>query len=68
MSRGIKITLWIVVVVVVAAAFALQARQRLQRDEVLSIEAVQEAEGIPVDVVRARTQVLETWRRFTGTA
>jgi len=68
MSRGAKSILWIVILAVVVLVFVWQGRQRLRKDEVLSIEAVQEAEGIPVDVVTARTRVLENWRRFTGEA
>ncbi len=68
MSRGAKIILWILILALVVVVFVWQGRQRLQRTEVLSIEAVQEEEGIPVDVVIARVQPLEDWRRFTGEA
>ena len=68
MNRGAKIFLWILALVVVVAAFGWQARQRLQKDEVLSIEDVQAERGIPVDVIRARAMRLEDWRSFTGVA
>lgn len=68
MNRGTKIFLWILILTVVVAVFGWQARQRLRQDEVLSIDAVQAEQGVPVDVVRARVQTLEDWRRFTGVA
>ncbi len=68
MSRGAKIILWILILALVVVVFVWQGRQRLQKTEVLSIEAVQEDEGIPVDVVVSRVQALEDWRRFTGEA
>jgi membrane fusion protein, multidrug efflux system len=68
MSRGIKIFFWILFLALVVVVFVWQGRSRLQTDEVLSIEDVQATEGIPVDIVIARVQTLEDWRRFTGVA
>ena len=68
MNRGAKIFLWILGLAIVVVIFGWQASQRLQKDEVLSIEDVQAEQGIPVDVVRARVRDLEDWRRFTGVA
>lgn len=68
MSRGAKIILWILFLALVVVVFVWQGRQRLQRDEVQSIEAVQAEEGIPVNVIVARQEVLEDWRSFTAEA
>jgi len=68
MSRGIKITVWVVIAAVVVAAFVVTGARRLRKQEVRSVETVQEAEGIPVDVVRARAMPVEDWREFVGVA
>ncbi len=47
MSRGAKIILWILFLALVVVVFVWQGRQRLQRDEVQSIEAVQAEEVFP---------------------
>jgi RND family efflux transporter MFP subunit len=68
MSRGAKIILWILFLALVVVVFVWQGRQRLQQDEVQSIEAVQAQEGIPVNVIVARQDLLEDWRSFTAEA
>lgn len=68
MKRGMKIGLWILVLVVVAAAFAVTAARRMRHEAVASIESIQAAEGVPVDVVRAGIAPLEDWRGFVGVA
>lgn len=68
MRRGIRIGLWILVALVVVALFGLTAVRRLRQEEVQSIESVQAAEGIPVDVIEVRAIDLEEWRAFAGIA
>jgi RND family efflux transporter MFP subunit len=68
MRRGTKTGIWILVALVIVAVFAFTATRRLQRSEVQSIESIQAAEGIPVDIVVARTIPIEDWREFVGMA
>ena len=68
MSRGAKAGIWILILIVVIVVFVMTARQRLEKEEVQSIEDVQEIEGIPVDVVRVKSIPLEDWREFAGVA
>lgn len=68
MRRGAKAGIWILILVVIIAVFVMTARRRLEKDEVQSIEDIQVAEGIPVDVVRARILPVEDWREFAGVA
>lgn len=65
--RGRTPLTWIIILVVVAAAFAIRFHQ-LGRDEALaSIRSVQEAEGIPVETVTAALGDLEEWTTLAGT-
>ncbi len=68
MRRGIRTGIWILVAVVVVASFVFTAMRRLRRTEVQSIESIQAAEGIPVDIVVAQTVPIEDWREFVGVA
>ncbi|UCE17366.1 MAG: efflux RND transporter periplasmic adaptor subunit [Gemmatimonadota bacterium] len=68
MSRGAKAGIWILILVVVIALFAMTAVRRLEKEEVLSIRDVQESEGIPVDIIRTRALPIEDWREFAGVA
>lgn len=68
MTRGAKRILWIVVAIALIAVFAVTAANRLRREATPSIDEVQAAEGVPVDVVQARVTPVEDWREFTGIA
>lgn len=68
MTLRAKTGIWIVAAVVVAALFVVTGARRLQKEEVESIESVQETEGIPVDVVRSQVLRVEDWREFVGVA
>jgi RND family efflux transporter MFP subunit len=68
MSRGAKIGIWILVLAAVVVVFVITGARRLQKEEVQSIESVQEREGVPVDVVQSQTLHVEDWREFAGIA
>lgn len=68
MSRGAKIGIWVVVGVALVAVFAVTGAKRVKKEEVKSIQSVQRAEGIPVDIVKARVVPLEDWCKFVGVA
>ena len=68
MSRGARIGIWIAIGAAIAVLFAITAARRLEKKETQSIQAIQQAEGIPVDVVEARVIPVEDWRVFTGAA
>ena len=68
MTKRIKVFLWIAIGAAVVAAFAITAERRLRPKEVESIEAVQSAEGVPVDYVVARAARIADWRAFVGVA
>jgi RND family efflux transporter MFP subunit len=68
MTRGAKIGIWAAVIAAVVVAFVVTGAKRLKKEEVKSIESVQRAEGIPVDVVKAAVIPLEDWREFVGVA
>jgi RND family efflux transporter MFP subunit len=68
MTRGSRIGIWAAVIAAVVVVFAVTGAKRLKKEEVKSIESVQRAEGIPVDVVTAAVVPLEDWRKFVGVA
>jgi RND family efflux transporter MFP subunit len=68
MSRRAKIGIWALVAVALVAVFAVTGAKRLKKEDVKSIESVQRAEGVPVDVVEAQIVLLEDWREFVGVA
>jgi RND family efflux transporter MFP subunit len=68
MRRGPKIFLWIVIAVAVVALFGATAVKRLKKEEVKTIESVQEAEGVPVDYVVVSSTEVGDWRKFVGVA
>ncbi len=68
MSRGAKIGLWVLILAAAVAVFAVTGARRLKKEDVESIESVQAAEGIPVDVVRSQVVPVEDWREFVGVA
>jgi membrane fusion protein (multidrug efflux system) len=68
MSRGAKIGVWAVVVAALVTVFVVTGAKRVKKEEVKSIQSVQKAEGLPVDIVKARVVPLEDWRKFVGVA
>ena len=68
MSRGAKTGIWIIILIIIVALFAMTAVRRLDKEEILSIRDVQESEGIPVDIMRTRVLPIEDWREFAGVA
>jgi RND family efflux transporter MFP subunit len=68
MNRKAKIGVWAAVIAAVVVAFIVTGAKRVRKQEVKSIESVQLAEGVPVDVVQARAIPLESWREFVGVA
>jgi membrane fusion protein (multidrug efflux system) len=68
MRKGTKAFLWIVILAAVVAAFGATAVNRLKKEEVKTIESVQEAEGIPVDYVVTQVVTVGDWRNFVGVA
>jgi RND family efflux transporter MFP subunit len=68
MRRGTKVILWIVIVGAIVAAFGATAVKRLKKEEVKTIESVQETDGIPVDYVVTRSATVGDWRKFVGVA
>jgi membrane fusion protein (multidrug efflux system) len=68
MTRRGKIGVWVAVIAVVVVVFVATAAKRAQREEVKSIGSVQKEEGIPVDVVKAETVPLDSWKEFAGVA
>ncbi len=68
MKRGAKISIWVVIFAAIAVLFVVTGARRLQKEDVKSIDSMQKAEGIPVDVVRAEVRPLEDWRQFVGVA
>jgi RND family efflux transporter MFP subunit len=68
MKRRGKIGAWVAVIAAVVVLFVVTGARRAQREEVKSIESVQKAEGVPIDVVKAQVVPLENWRKFAGVA
>ena len=68
MARGVKVGLWILVALAIVVVFGLTAARRMRKTEVQSIESIQAAEGVPVNVVVAQVMPVEDWRKFVGTA
>ncbi|MFZ1946075.1 MAG: efflux RND transporter periplasmic adaptor subunit [bacterium] len=66
MSRGAKIGVWVLVGAGLVAVFGVTGAKRMKKEEVKSIQSVQQTEGIPVDVVKAQVVPLEDWRKFVG--
>jgi RND family efflux transporter MFP subunit len=68
MSRGAKIAVWALVGAGLVTIFVVTGIKRVQTEDVKSIQSVQQAEGIPVDIVKAQVVSLEDWRKFVGVA
>jgi RND family efflux transporter MFP subunit len=68
MTRGARIGIWAVVIAALVVVFVVTGAKRLRKEEARSIEAIQQAEGVPVDVVAAAVVPLEDWRKFVGVA
>jgi membrane fusion protein (multidrug efflux system) len=68
MKRRAKFGVWVIVIAALIVLFVVTGARRMQKEEVKSIESVQKAEGIPVDVVTAQAVPLENWRKFVGVA
>jgi RND family efflux transporter MFP subunit len=68
MKRRAKIGAWVIVIAGLVVLFVVTGARRLEKEPVKSIESVQKAEGIPVDVVKAQAVTLENWRKFVGVA
>jgi membrane fusion protein (multidrug efflux system) len=68
MKQRAKIGVWVIVIAGLVVLFAVTGARRSQKEEVKSIESVQKAEGIPVDVVKAQAVTLENWKKFVGVA
>lgn len=68
MRKGTKAFLWIVIIGAVVALFGVTAVRRLNKEEVKTIESVQEEDGIPVDYVVTKSMELGDWRKFVGVA
>jgi RND family efflux transporter MFP subunit len=60
--------IWILVIGALVAIFVITAIGRLRKEEVLSIDQIQQRDGIPVDVVQARVIAVEEWREYVGVA
>ncbi len=67
MKNGKRFT-WIIIIAIIAVLFITTAIRRLNREEILSIDEIQEREGIPVDVVRAAVFPVEEWHEYIGIA
>lgn len=68
MRKGTKAVLWVVIIAAVVAIFGATAVKRLKKEEVKTIQSVQESEGIPVDYVIAQSTTVGDWRNFVGVA
>jgi RND family efflux transporter MFP subunit len=66
MSRRAKMGIWVLVGVALVAVFGVTGAKRMKKEEVKSIRSVQQADGIPVDIVKAQVVPLEEWRKFVG--
>lgn len=65
-KRGVRI-LPVILVIVIAALFAIRFAQLRKSETLASIRSVQEAEGKPVEVDEAVTGDLEVWTILAGT-
>ncbi len=67
MKKGRGRLIVILILVAVVAAFAIRFAVLGSKDPVSSIRSIQEAEGIPVEVVVAETGNLKVWNTMAGT-